>query len=179
VEIRESKTGEELLSLQRHGVARADRKSNIAQVCALELRRLVRFYIVDGFGEPRLQFIEGFFGVGRGRHLAVGEARATLGGEIGRQLDLLAERQHIRIKPRAEQHLGRNVLRLAVRFGLGEDAGKAAENLQEGGDGDVIEGHGCSFLCCSLAPHFAGRGLEGDYPRSWYQLKDTCPTAPP
>ena len=46
--------------------------------------------------------------------------------EIARQLDLFAQRQHVRIEPRADQHVGLNVLRLAVRLGLGEKAGKAA-----------------------------------------------------
>src|SRR3984893_5304580 len=42
VEIREREIIEELLSLERHGVGRADRKSNVAAIGAVELRRLER-----------------------------------------------------------------------------------------------------------------------------------------
>ena len=60
---------------------------------------------------------------------------------ITRQLNLLDQRQHVRIEPRAEQYLGLDILRGAVRFRLGENAGEAAEDLQEGGNGGVIERH--------------------------------------
>jgi hypothetical protein len=50
-----------------------------------------------------------------------------------------------------------------VRFGLGEDVGKAAENLQEGGDGDVIEGHGMLFSLLLPRPALRGErvGVRG------------------
>jgi hypothetical protein len=38
-----------------------------------------------------------------------------------------------------------NVLRLAVCLGLGEEARKAVENLQEGRNGSVVEGHAVLF----------------------------------
>jgi len=66
---------------------------------------------------------------------------AALGGEIAGELDLFAQRQHVRIEPRAEQHVGLNVLRLAVRLGLAEDTGETAEDLQEGRNGSVVKGH--------------------------------------
>ena len=47
--------------------------------------------------------------------------------------------------PRTQQYLGLDVFRSAVRLGLVENAGEAVENLQEGRDGRVVEGHGCSF----------------------------------
>src|SRR5882724_4755036 len=59
--------------------------------------------------------------------------------------DLTRQRQHVRKKPRAEQHVGLNVLRLAVRLGLGEEARKAVENLQEGRNGSVIKRHAVLF----------------------------------
>jgi len=65
--------------------------------------------------------------------------------EIAGELNLPAERQHVRIKPRTKQHLGLNVLRLAVRLGLGEKARKAAQDLQECGNGGVVERHGMLF----------------------------------
>ena len=57
------------------------------------------------------------------------EARAALGGEIAGELDLLAERQHVRKQPRAEQHLGLDFLRRAVGLGLGEDAARGAPRI--------------------------------------------------
>src|ERR1700722_12003980 len=51
IKIGEGKIIEKLLSLQRHGV-RADGKSDILGVAALELCGLEGFQIVDGFGEP-------------------------------------------------------------------------------------------------------------------------------
>ena len=41
-----------------------------------------------------------------------GQPRAAFGGEIADELDLPVQRQHVRIKPRVEQHLGLDVLRL-------------------------------------------------------------------
>src|SRR5271154_1512908 len=75
----------------------------------------------------------------------MGEPGAALAGEIARQLNLLRQRQHVRIKPRAEQHLGFDILRGAVCFRLAENAGEAAEDLQEGGNGGVVEGHAMLF----------------------------------
>src|SRR5882762_3770113 len=153
VEIREREIIEVLLSLQRQGVGRADRKRNVASLSALELFRLERLDIVDGPGEPRLELIEALFGVGGGRHLAAREARAALSSEVADKLDLARQRQHVRVQPRAEQHLGRNILRLAVRLRLGEDAGEAAENLQECRYSSVVEGHGRLFR---FSPSFRG-----------------------
>ena len=59
----EDKIIEELLALQRHGVGRADRKGDVAGVGAVELRRLERLYIVDGFRNPLLQFLKALLGV--------------------------------------------------------------------------------------------------------------------
>ena len=69
------------------------------------------------------------------------QPRAALCGEIAGELDLLAERQHVRIEPRAEQDFRLDVLRLAMGLGFGEEAGEAAEDLQEGRNGGVVEGH--------------------------------------
>src|ERR1700687_2782998 len=146
VEIRKRKIIEELLALQRHGVGPAHRKGNLAGIPTLELFRLERLYIINRPGEPLLEFIEGLFGIGSGRYLALREPRTALSGEIANKLDLFTERQHVRIQPRAEQHFGRNILRLAVRLGLGEDAGEAAEELQECRNGSVVEGHVLLFL---------------------------------
>ena len=71
----------------------------------------------------------------------MGQPRAALGGEIAGELDLLAQRQHIREQPRAEQHLGLDVLRAAVRVGFGKDTAEAAQHLQIGGDDGVVKGH--------------------------------------
>src|SRR5260370_37567740 len=141
VEIRERKIIEELLSLQRHGVAGADREADVSRVGALERFRLERLDIVDGFCEARLELIEGLFSIGRGRHLAACEARAAFSSEVADKLDLARQRQHVRIEPRAEQHLGLDVLRHAVRLGFAEDASDAAENLQECRYSSVVEGH--------------------------------------
>src|ERR1700722_15742110 len=141
VEIRQREMAEELLSLHRHGLVGASGKSDIAGVGAVELRRLERLDIIGGIAEPLLQLLEGLFGVGRRRHFAMGQPCAALGGEIAGELNLLAQRQHIREQPRAEQHLGLDVLCLAMRFGLAEDAGEAAQHLQIGGDDGVVKGH--------------------------------------
>jgi hypothetical protein len=93
----------------------------------------------------RCQFLKALFGVGRRRHLVAGEAGAGLAGEIAGRLHLPRQRIHVRIKPRVEQHFRLDVLRLAMRFRLGEQAGKAAENLQEGGHGGVMERHAMLF----------------------------------
>src|ERR1700685_4621159 len=71
----------------------------------------------------------------------MGEPRAALAGEIASQLDLFRQRQHVRIEPRVEQYVRLDILRRAIPLGLGENAGKAAEDLQEGGNGGVVEGH--------------------------------------
>src|SRR5665647_3705504 len=63
VEIREGIIIDELLSLQRERIGRADGKGNVAAVLALELRRLEGLDVVDGLDEPRLQFLKALFGV--------------------------------------------------------------------------------------------------------------------
>src|SRR3954454_12692821 len=78
IEIRKRKAAGKLLALQRHGIARASREGDVFAIGAVELRRLERFDVVDGFGEPLPQFVKGLFGVGRRRHIAVGEPRAAL-----------------------------------------------------------------------------------------------------
>src|SRR5580692_1092307 len=93
----------------------------------------------------------------------MGEPGAALAGEITRQLNLLRQRQHVRIEPGAEQHLGLDILRGAVRFRLAENAGEAAEDLQEGVNGGVVEGHAMLF-----------RDLDGCWPNGachkWEEL---------
>src|SRR5882757_2360308 len=162
VEIRQREMVQELLALESHGVAPADGEGNVASLRALERFRLERFHIVDGPGEACLEFIEGLFSVGGRRHLALGEPRAALSRKIADKLDLFGERQHVRIEPGAEQHVGLDILRLAVCFGLGEEAGEAAENLQEGRNGGVVEGHGMLFrlmkkVCCWNSSSSTGR----------------------
>ena len=71
----------------------------------------------------------------------MGEARAALGGEIAGELDLLGERQHVRVEPGVEQHVGLDPLRLAMGLGLGEQSGEAGQDLQIGGNSGVIKGH--------------------------------------
>src|SRR5437762_8210673 len=78
------------------------------------------------------------------------QPRATLGGEIAGELDLFAQRQHVRIKPRVEQHLGLDFPGLAMRLGLGEQAVEAAEDLQEGRNGGVVEGHVMLSSSCGM-----------------------------
>src|SRR5450631_1626087 len=150
IEIRERKTGEKLLALERHGVG-ADGESNFPGIGAFELRRLERFHILDRLRQPLLQFLKRRFSVGGGGHFAVRQPRAAFCREIADELDLLAERQHVRKEPRAEQHVRRNIFGFAVRLGLGEDAGEAAENLQERRNGSVIKGHGMLFSCCGIS----------------------------
>ena len=72
----------------------------------------------------------------------MGQARAAFGGEIGGELDLLATAAACRDNSRAPSSTsGWMFLRRAVVLGLGEDAGEGAEDLQEGGNGGVVEGH--------------------------------------
>src|SRR5580692_9823307 len=96
----------------------------------------------------------------------MGEPGAALAGEITRQLNLLRQRQHVRIEPGAEQHLGLDILRGAVRFRRAENAGEAAEDLQEGGNGGVIEGHAMLFRGvdgCSRTAHATNGISYGKY----------------
>ena len=85
----------------------------------------------------------------------MGEPGAAFAGEIARQLNLLRQWQHVRIEPCTKQHLGLDILRGAVRFRLAENAGEAAEDLQECGNGGVVEGHAMLFRdldgCCRMA----------------------------
>jgi hypothetical protein len=71
----------------------------------------------------------------------MGEAGAAFGREIAGELNLFGKRQHVRIEPRAEQNLGRNIPGPAIRFGLYEQAGKRVERLQENGNGSFVKGH--------------------------------------
>src|SRR6202012_2700066 len=132
---------EELLTGQGPGLIGTGRKGDLFRIAAVELRRLERLDVFDRLTEPLLQLFKALLGVGCARHLAMGEPCAGLGREIAGELDLLGERQHVRIKPRSQQHLGLDIFGFAMRFGLGEDAGEATQNLQEGRNGGVVEGH--------------------------------------
>ena len=55
---------EELLACQRRGLVGTGRKRHLPGFPAIELGRLERLHIVDGFGQPLLQFLEGLFGSG-------------------------------------------------------------------------------------------------------------------
>ncbi len=141
-------------------LGRANGKRHVLRVGPFELRGLERFHIGDGVRQPLPQFAKGLFGIGRGRHLASGQPRAALGSKVAGDLDLLRQRQHVRIEPRVEQHLGLDFLRLAMRLGLGQQAGKAAEDLQEGGNGRVVKGH-LMALCCSEIAKRSRNGAAG------------------
>src|ERR1041385_596393 len=65
VKIRKRKMTEELLTLQRHGAVRAGGKFDVARLDPLELFGLVALDIVDGVGQPLLQFGKTLFGVRR------------------------------------------------------------------------------------------------------------------
>jgi len=78
---------------------------------------------------------------GVGDAFRAGEPSCAADGMIGYRAQLPHQWKHVGIKPRVEQHLGLDVLCLAMRFRLGEQAGKAAENLQEGRHGGVVERH--------------------------------------
>ena len=82
-----------------------------------------------------LQLLKTLFGVLRGRHFASREPRAAFGREVTHRLDLPGQRKHVGIEPRRQQHIGLDVLRLAVSVGLAKQAGERAEDLQEGGHG--------------------------------------------
>src|SRR5260370_35225257 len=126
------------------------------------------------------ELIEGRFGVGSGRHLAMRKPRAALSGKIANQLYLAAKRQHVRIKPRAEQHFGLNILRLAVRLGLGEDTREAAENLQECRHSSVVEGHRMLFQLVSRCRFCRGRKrFTRVFSCSVATSFETQPTPPP
>src|SRR5437868_11258065 len=119
IKIRKGETIDEFLALQRQGIVRANREGDLLGVGAFELRRLERLHIVDGFGDPLLEFIERLFGVGRGRHLAMGEAGAALGCEIAGGRNLLRQWQYMRREPRAERRRGREIPGLAMGLSLG------------------------------------------------------------
>src|ERR1700712_2200712 len=81
----------------------------------------------------------------------MGDAGAAAGGEGAGKLDLFGQWQHVRIKPGIEQYLGRDFLGGAMRLGLGEQAGKAAENLKIGRHGGVVKRHVMLFSCCGIS----------------------------
>src|SRR2546421_3636901 len=95
IKIRKGETIDEFLSLQRQGIVRANREGNLLGVGAFELRRLERLHIVDGASDPLLQVAESLFGVGCGRHFAMGEAGAAPGRGKAGELDLPRPRPHI------------------------------------------------------------------------------------
>src|SRR3954469_20364987 len=56
VEVGEGKVADELLALQRHAAVRAGREFDVARLHAVELFGLETLDIVDGVGQPLLQF---------------------------------------------------------------------------------------------------------------------------
>src|SRR5437879_13134749 len=92
VEVGECKMAEKLLALQRHGIAGTGGKGDIAAIGAVELFRLERLHIVDGFCEPLLELIEGLFGFGGRRLLGMRKPRHSLCGECARKVNLSGTR---------------------------------------------------------------------------------------
>src|SRR5262249_1379222 len=154
IEVRESEGRDVLLALQRHRGVRTGGEGDLPDLAALELRRLERLYIIDGLRQPLAQFLERRLRIRGYRRFVLRQAGASFCGKIAGDLDLLAERQHVRIEPRADQNLRLDVFCLAMRLGLGEQAAQAVKDLQEGRNGGVVEGHGDALSvgekqCCS------------------------------
>src|SRR6476659_1495824 len=63
VEIRKRIVEQVLLAFHRHRVALTDGEGYLPRLAAIELRRLERLYIVDGFRNPLLQFLKALLGV--------------------------------------------------------------------------------------------------------------------
>ena len=91
IEVRKHDVKEELLARQGPGLARTARKGDLFDIAAFELRGRERLDVVDGPGEPLLQFLKALLGVRRSRHVAMGEPRAGLAGEIAGELDLFVK----------------------------------------------------------------------------------------
>src|ERR1700736_1775919 len=160
VEVRERKMAEKLLPLEGHGLAGSGRKADLTILGAFELRGLEFFYIVDGLREPLLQLVKGCFGVRRGRHLAVGETRATFRGKIADELNLSGQRQHVRKQSGAEQHIGLNLLRGGMGLGLVENGGQAVEDLQVSRNGSIVERHVFNFSIGEVLINLSGSGVQ-------------------
>src|SRR5262249_19717684 len=139
------KAVKELLSRKRDRSVGAGGKGDVAFIGAFKLSGRQRLQIVARLFQTLSQLFERLFGVRRRGDLDMGKPRTAFGSEIASELNLARQRQHVRIKPRAEQHLRLNILRLAMRFCLGEKARETAEDLQEGRNGSVVEGHGLLF----------------------------------
>ena len=71
----------------------------------------------------------------------MGSRAQPLAAKSVAELELLGQRQHVGIEAHAEHDVFLDVLRLAMRLGLVEQAVERAEHLDEDGDGGVVKGH--------------------------------------
>ncbi|MNN63705.1 hypothetical protein D3C81_1790990 [compost metagenome] len=113
-----------------------------ARFAAVDVRLRQAFQEGDGFYDARFQFGKALLAILIGRHGHAGQTRAAALGEVGSDLDLAHERQHVREQAELQQGVRVDFLVLHVRFRLVQDGGQAAQDLFEDGDRCGIDGEG-------------------------------------
>ncbi len=88
-------------------------------------------------GDPRPQGGEARLVVGVAGHLDARETGGRALGEIGHDLHLPRQREHIGVEPRLEESGLVDLAGRRMLLGLGERCGKRVEPLHESGDGDL------------------------------------------
>ena len=108
----------------RHGLAGADGKCDVALFRAFVFSGLQRFDIRQNSFDPRLQLRERCFGIGHHRQFGLRKTRAGLARKIASKLNLFRQRIHGRMQPRFKQFAWRDVVCGGVSLGFGENRGQ-------------------------------------------------------
>src|SRR5450830_531383 len=134
---------------------RARTQHDFTAVGAVELFRLEAVDEGDGFVQARLQVGEAGFVVFVRRHFDIGQARRHAFGEVGGDLHLAGQVQHVREQARLQEGIGVDVLGGGVGFGFFQDFLKRIERLLEDRDGSrvVRDGHDFPLVCCQCTRH--------------------------
>jgi hypothetical protein len=92
------------------------------------------------FGSAKCsRFGEGLLDVLVLRRVHAREPRRAALREVGRELNLPHQREHVRVQPRLQQHLRRDLHRLGLLLRLDENSSQRLQHLLEHRNGSLVE----------------------------------------
>ena len=141
IEVRQREVHQVVLPLEGHRLA-ADRQRHVARFRAVEVGGLEALNIGRDLGDPRLELGNRLFRVLVLGDFLSGEARHRALGEVGDQLHLAGQREHVRRQAIVEQHRRIDLLLGREGFRLGEHAVDGLQGLKESRHGRLVHGKG-------------------------------------
>ena len=140
IHVRQDEREQVATAVEIQVAVRARRQGHRAIFRALERRRGNAGEIVDHALHACVEFGERGFGVLELRRIGAGQARGGELGDVGGDLHLAQQRNHVRRKPHAEQYRGFPGVRFGMGIALLQDMPQLGERACEGGNDVVVDG---------------------------------------